>query len=229
MKKWKFLSFLIGFFVLSYGLGLIFHDKYLLGSTTLFLGCFQNLLMVNGKWYEKSVGILETVFNAVVNFVNGLYGTVLLAFFVSLPISIFSLVNWKKNQQNGIVKINKMSTKLSIFVILAITLATIVISFLLSLIPSQNLPTLDTLSIILTISGTLLIALRFKEGWIFWIFSSVINFTKWCVMLTKNLTNNAIMMMICAIVYFALNIWGYVSFLKMRKKQENYNNQEIKA
>lgn len=111
MKKLKVFCYIVVVCGFSYGLGFIFHDQYFLGSTTLFLGCMQTLLMTMGKWYEEAVGILETITSTTVCIISGLYGSAIFTALVFIPLAIFSLVNWKNNENDGKVLLNKMETK----------------------------------------------------------------------------------------------------------------------
>ena len=220
MKKSYIILYVITTFSLSYGLGLLFDDQYLLGSTTLFFGFIQTLLMTKGKWYEEFVGLIETICSTIVCVLSCLYGSAIFTVLIFIPISIFSIVNWKKNEHDGEVTLNKMTVKKSALVLTLIVASTCLISWLISLIPNQNLPFFDTLVNILDIAGILLIALRYKEGWILWILCNIVELTMWIILEMDGVNNNSIMMIITAVIFLALNIWGFVSFLKLRKKQE---------
>lgn len=223
MKKSKVLYTILYFlltFVFSYGLGILFKDKYLLGSTTLYLGCIETYFMTKGKWYEEFVGIFETIVSTVVCVFACMYGSAIFTVIIYIPLSIFGIVNWKKNEKDDEVKLNKMTWKKSVITISIIVLATAVLSILLSLIPTQKLAVLDAAGDILNICGILLIALRYKEGWIVWILCNFVDLATWITALVKDYSSNAIMMIIMSIAYIILNIWGFYSFIKMRKKQE---------
>ena len=205
---------------LSLVLGFIFSDYYFLGCATLFLGFTQTLLLSKGKWWEEVVGIAEAIFVATVAWIAHLYGTVIFTMLIYIPMSIFSMINWKKHQYNGVVHINKMTIKASLFIVFSLCCSVVLVSFGLSKIPNQNLPIMDTISNLMDICGLILIALRFKEGWIFWILCSTIDFIMWAVLLSQGESMNAIMMVIVSAVNIAINCWGFYSFVKLRKKQE---------
>lgn len=207
-------------FIFSYGLGILFKDKYLLGSTTLFLGFVQTYFATKGKWFEEFVGIFETIFTAIVCALTCMYGSAIFTIIIYIPLSIFSIINWKKHEKDYEVMLNKMTWKKSLIVISLILILTIILSLLLSLIPTQRLAILDAAGDILNIFGILLIALRYKEGWIVWILCNFVDLSTWIVALINNYSSNAIMMIIMSLVYIALNIWGFYSFIKLRKNQE---------
>ncbi len=206
--------------IFSLVLGFIFSDYLMLGSCVLFLGCVQTLFLSKGFWWEELFGITEALLVAIVALNANLYGTAIFTAFVYVPLSVFSLVNWKKHQYGGIVKINKMDTQNSILLVLILCISIVVFSFLLSLLPNQNLPVLDTISNMLDICGIILIALRYKEGWIFWILCSLADFVMWGILFLQDKSLNAIMMIIVSVVNIIINMWGFWSFIKIRKQQE---------
>ena len=216
----KTIAYFIATFLVSYGLGWIFHDKWFLGSTTLYAGFIQTYFLTKGKWFEEFAGMFETMFTAIVCGLSGLYGNAIFTVLIYLPLTIFSLVNWKKHDNDGEVALNKMTFKKSILVIVSVIVSTLVISYLLSLIPGQKFPLFDTITNIFDICAILLIALRYKEGWILWIIDNVVDLTMWAMMYIKGYSGNAIMMMIMSVIYMGLNIWGFLSFIKLRRGQE---------
>lgn len=206
-------------YIFSFGLGLIFKDQYLLGSLTMYLGFLQTYFMAYGKWYEEFIGMLGTIASSVLCSLSGMYATAIFSLLVYIPLSIFSMVNWKKNAKDNEVNLNEMTVKKSILTLFLVVVATALVSFLLSLIPTQHLAVLDTAGDILNISGIILIALRYKEGWLIWVLGSLVDLVTWIVVYQNHFSNNAIMMIIMSIAYIFLNLWGYLSFIKIRKKQ----------
>lgn len=226
MKKKTFtIVFLIASFCVSFGLGILFSDKYLLGSISLFFGCVQTLYTTKGKWFEAAIGILGTLISIIICLLTGLYGSIIFAVIVYIPLSIFNIINWKKHENNAVVKLNKMTPIKSMITILLVIISTALIGFLLSLIPSQKLAFWDACSNILNVCGILLIALRYKEGWIFWIICNFVEITIWILVSINGYSQNAIMLIIKNVIYIALNIWGYIAFIKLRKQQETQASQ----
>ncbi len=206
-------------FILSFVLGIISHDHYFLGSITLFLGCVQTYLTTKGKWYEALLGILGTLISIIICAITGLYGSIIFAVAVYIPLSIFNLINWKKHESNHVVNLKRMTVGKSLLTILIVTLTTTTLAWLLSLIPTQKLAFWDACSNILNVCGILLIALRYKEGWLVWILCNFVEVATWALALWKGYSPNAIMMIIKNIIYIGMNIWGYLSFLKLIKAQ----------
>lgn len=216
MKK---IIIIIATVLVVFGVGILVHDKYLLGSATLCFGMLQVTLMMKGSWVAELLAVFETLVGCGIYYLNGLYGSVIFSILVYVPIGIYSVISWKKNQQDGVVKINKFTLKKSVVVVSLILCFVLILSLLLSIIPSQNLSFLDALSNGLNIAGMLLIAFRYKEGWFFWICCNLVEIVTWSIMISNG-SENGIMMIIICVVYIILDVFAIRSFMKMRNNQE---------
>lgn len=203
----------------SFGLGYFLHDKWFLGSLTLFLGCVQNLLMRRCKWFEEFAGLAETLVSTSVCFFSGLYGSAIFALLIYIPLAVFSIVTWKNNQIQGRVALKHMRAEKATIVVCLVVVFTAIISAGLFFIPGQNLPVFDTATNILDIAGIVLIALRYKEGWVCWFVCEVVEVVMWALMLGKG-SGNAAMMIVTCTTYLVLYVWGFVSFAKTAQKQQ---------
>lgn len=105
-KKFTIIYFIFTF-ILSFGLGVLFKDKFLMGSTTLYLGFVQTYFMTKGKWYEEFVGIFETIMSSTVYIFACMYGSAIFTVLIYIPLSIFSIINWKKHENDNVVYIFK--------------------------------------------------------------------------------------------------------------------------
>ncbi len=207
-------------FIFSYGLGMIFKDQYLLGSTTLYLGFVQMYFTAKGKWFEEFVGIFQNLLSTITCVMASMYASAVFTAIVYIPLSVFSLVTWKNNEKDSEVRLNKMSAKMSLLTIVLVLVSTLVFSLLLSIIPTQRFAILDTAGDILNICGIILIAMRYKEGWLVWLMGSFVDLATWTLVLSGGHSNNGVMMILMSVVYIFLDCWGYASFIKLRKKQE---------
>ena len=219
-KVTKNLFICLVFLIISLLLGVICDDYLLIGSITLFFGCSQILFMTQGIWWQEIFGILENLFTIAICLFSKLYGSVIFTVLIFLPISIFTLSTWKSNQTNGSVMINQMTSKASITTIFILIASTILISVGLSKLPNQNLPVLDTLCNMFDLAAVVLLALRYKEGWIMWILCAITNLIMWTKLYITGQSQNSLMMIILSVIYLGMYCWGYISFVKIRKKQE---------
>ena len=113
--------------------------------------------------------------------------------------------------------------KNSLIICSAILVGSVILGFLLSLIPSQNLAFLDSTSQIINICGVVLVAIRFRECWYVWLANNIIDLTIWIVNIIKH-TPNCEMALITSIMYLVMNIIGVIAWIKIERKQKKLNN-----
>ena len=210
--------------IISFLLGIVF-DDYLWGSLTLLFGFLNSYYMAIGKWENYIFGILFTLTYTYICTINGLYGWLIFSVLVYLPINICGIVNWFKNKVDETVQMKSFTLKNSIIICSSILVGSLLLGFLLSLIPSQNLAFLDSASQIINICGCVLVAIRFKECWYVWLANNLIDLIIWIVNVSKG-TVNAEMTLITSIMYLVMNVIGLICWIKTERKQKLATIQE---
>lgn len=204
--------------LVSFILGIIFND-YIWGTLTLIFGFLNSYYMAIGKWQNYIYGILFTLTYTYICTINGLYGWLIFSIVFYLPVQIYGIINWFKNKQGEEVKMKSFTLKNSLIICSLILIFSIVLGFLLSLIPSQNLAFLDSTSQIINICGVVLVAIRFRECWYIWLANNLIDLSIWIVNTIKG-TINSEMALITSIMYLVMNIIGLVSWIKIERRQK---------
>lgn len=204
--------------VISFILGIITQD-YILGPLTLIFGFLNSYYMAVGKWQNYIYGILFTLTYACICTINGLYGWLIFSILIYLPVQIYGIINWFKNETDEVVKMKSFTLKNSIIICIATIFFSVLLGLLLSLIPNQNLAFLDSTSQIINICGIILIAIRFRECWYVWLANNVIDLVIWIINFVKG-TDNATMTLITSIMYLIMNVIGLISWIKIEKKQK---------
>lgn len=215
----KNLLIILSTIIISIILGIIFND-YIWGTLTLIFGFLNAYFMAIGKWQNYIFGILFTITYTVICTINGLYGWLIFSIIFYLPIQIYGIVDWKRNKKDKSVELKSFTMKNSIIICTSILLSSIILGFLLSLIPSQNLSFLDSTSQILNISGCILVALRFKECWIIWFANNFIDLIIWIINTIKG-TVNSEMTLIMSIMYLVMNIISLFIWIRIERRQKN--------
>ena len=203
--------------------GLLFNDL-IWGTLTLAFGFLNAYYMALGKWENYIYGILFTLTYAYICTINGLYGWLIFSIIFYLPVQIYGIVNWFKNKTDDVVEVKSFTLKNSIIICSSIIAGSVVLGFLLSLIPSQNLAFLDSTSQIINISGVILVAIRFKECWYVWIANNLIDTIIWIVN-AINRTTNAEMALLTSIMFLVMNVVGLIYWIKTERKQKTQNTK----
>lgn len=198
--------------------GIISKD-YFLGTIILICGLLNSYYASIGKIYNYIFGALYCLLSGCVCYLNGLYGIAILSLVIYFPSQIHGFISWKKNTSNNEVQVRGFNTKNSIIITTSCIVGSIILGFLLSNIPRQQLAFLDASSNIINLCGIILMNLRFKECWTVWLFNNSIDLSIWVINFVKG-SPNSTMMLLVSIGYLIINVYGFIKWIKMAKNKE---------
>lgn len=201
--------------------GIISKD-YFLGTIILICGLLNSYYASIGKIYNYVFGALYCLLSGYVCYLNGLYGIAILSLVIYFPSQIQGYLSWKKNTNNNEVQVRGFNTKNSIIITTSCVVGSIILGFLLSKIPGQQLAFLDASSNIINLCGIILMNLRFKECWGVWLFNNSIDLSIWIINFVKG-SPNSTMMLLVSIGYLLINVYGLIKWIKMAKNKEVKN------
>lgn len=198
----------------------ILTKDYFLGTIILICGLLNSYYASIGKIYNYIFGAIYSLLSGYICYINGLYGIAILSFLIYFPSQIQGYISWKKNSNNNEIKIRSFNTKNSIIITISCIMGSIILGYLLSKIPTQQLAFLDASSNIINICGIILMNLRFKECWSIWLFNNSIDVSIWIINYIKG-TSNSPMMLLVSLGYLLINIYGLIQWIKKTKTKEN--------
>lgn len=148
-------------------------------SLVLVSGVVCVTLAASGMKETHLIGIVNSLSYAYLAFNEGLYGEFALNTLFYLPMGVIGYFTWKKHSQGTFVAMRRLSTQRMIqlagFLVVSIT----VVYGLLSQLPGQNLSFLDAVTNQFAIVATLLMVMRFREQWFFYISLNVLMIVLW--------------------------------------------------
>ena len=109
------------------------------------------------------------------------------------------------------VKVREFTFKNSIIITLSCIIGSIILGYLLTLIPTQRLAFMDATSNCINLCGVILMILRFKESWWLWLINNIIDLIIW-VITVINGGNGSVMMLLVSIGYLLINIYGVIKW-----------------
>lgn len=175
--------------------GLLSGD-WIVGSVILFSGLLSAYFASIGKRWNYLFGLVNYILMGYVAFRNHLFGTGAFYIFACAPLQIHGFISWSKNLKNANVrtrKFNKRTSIITIITIITCTIGSTVVSFLLSLIPSQQLSFLDATTNCVNLCGIILMNLRYMEAWWLWLVNNIIDLTIWTLILFTGENDRATM------------------------------------
>ncbi len=205
-------------FVFSAVLGILSHDL-IIGGLILFTSIMNSYLASIGKKANYITGFISCLLTGYVSLKNNLYGLFFFYIFIFAPFQIYGFINWKNNEdKNSNVIVRGFTLKNSIIIILSCIIGSLVLGYLLTLIPNQNLAFMDAASNCINLCGVILMILRFKESWWVWLFNNIIDLIIWIIMAANN-GPSSWMMLLSSLAYLLINIYGIFKWSIEAKKK----------
>lgn len=203
--------------IVSIVCGILSYDL-LVGGIILVTGLLCAYFASEGKRINYILGLINYLLMGYVSLKNNLFGLFFFYVFVFAPLQISGFITWKKNlDADSSVKVKRFKIKSSIIVVTSCLVGSVMLGYLLTLIPGQNLPFLDSASNCINLCGVILMILRFEESWWLWLINNIIDLTIWIVMTLSN-GHGSVMMLLVSIGYLLINIYGIIKWNKKAKQ-----------
>ena len=218
--KQKHLIFSLICILISIISGVLSKDL-LIGGTILATGLLSAYFASEGKRINYILGLINYLLMGYVSFKNNLYGLFFFYIFIFSPLQINGYIEWNKNLNNdNDVNVREFTLKNSIIITLSCIIGSFILGYLLSQIPEQRLAFMDASANCINLCGVILMILRFKEAWWIWLANNIIDLFIWIITCTEQ-GKGAIMMLLVAIGYLLINIYGIIKWNIEAKKGNN--------
>lgn len=157
-------------------------NEIIIGGTSLFTGLLCAFFSSEGKRTNYILGLINYLLIGYVSFKNGLYGLSFFGVIICPILQIQGYISWSKNlNKENNVKVREFTLKNSIIITLSCIIGSLILSCLLTLIPTQRIAFLDASSNIINLCAVILAILRFKECWWIWLINSIIDLSIWLI------------------------------------------------
>ncbi len=207
----KYLVVTILSLIISVISGLISNDL-IIGGTILLTGLLCAYFASEGKRINYILGLINYLLMGYVAFKNNLFGIFFFYIFIFSPLQINGFITWNKNLNGDKnVKVREFTLKNSIIITLSCIIGSIILGYLLTLIPTQRLAFMDATSNCINLCGVILMILRFKESWWLWLINNIIDLIIW-IITAINGGNGLIMMLLVSVGYLLINIYGVIKW-----------------
>lgn len=196
----------------------IFSNDIIIGGLNLFTALLCAYFSCEGKRISYILGLINYLLIGYVSFINHLYGLFIFSVIICPILQIQGYICWSKNlNEDNTVKVREFTLKNSIIITIACLVGSLILSYLLSLIPGERIAFLDALSNIINLCGVVLAILRFKECWWIWLVNNIIDLIIWIITFTGKGTGST-MMLLVSIGYLLINIYGIIKWNIEAKK-----------
>jgi len=172
-------------------------------------------LAKRSKWcflfvFINSAGLI------IIGFITSLYSEVLINTLFWIPYSVTGFILWNKHldkeEDKHLTQVSGLKTWQTVTIILSIVIVSLLWSRVLVLLGDSQ-PILDAFSTFFQLTTGILILLRLKEQWLFWIGYILVSATIWILL-------NQWIMLVISFGYFSNSVYGLIHWSKYIKNHK---------
>lgn len=207
------ITFILGSF-------LIFDRGSYLTLAASLMGATALIFCAKGNPIGMTIMVVFCIFYGYIAWTFRYYGELMTYVFMSLPMSVFSLVSWLKNPYKGKVSevaIRKLSCKDILVMVLSTVAVTVVFYFILAYFGTANLIP-STFSVATSFFAVFLMSKRSPYFALAYAANDVVLIVLW--VLASITDRSYISVVICFITFLVNDIYSFINWKRMQKKQE---------
>ena len=185
------------------------------------IGVTSLIFCAKGNPIGQLLMILFSIVYGVISYSFAYYGEMITYLGMSGPMATFALISWLKNPYKGKksqVKVNKTSRKETVFMLVLSVLVTVLFYFILKYFGTANLIP-STISITTSFIAVYLTFRRSPYFAFVYAINDLVLIVLWTLATLTDI--NYVSVLICFIVFFINDIYGFISWLRMERLQKN--------
>lgn len=215
-------------FYLIFGLLTNYIIGYLTKSTFISLvsatcSIFNAIFMAKGSFVGYFFALFETITYILTSWSQHYYSEVIVNVFGLLPLTIYGLINWLKNQnkETNTVNIKQLSVKEVAIVVLSQVIMSFGYYQLLKYFNNDML-LISTINLAFTILGIYFNSRASVLTFVVYILNCVFKATLWVAPILKGDYSNT-PVLVATLLYFISDTYGLINWTRLRKIQQNEN------
>ena len=198
---------------------IISQDSGYIGFIASLIGVTALILCAKGNPVCQVLMIIFCMIYTYISYTFSYYGEMITYACMSLPMAVFSLVSWLRNPFKGNkaeVKVNRLKSKEHIFMAFLVVAVTVTFYFILRAFDTANLIP-STLSVATSFGAAYLTFRRNPYYAIWYAANDIVLIVLWTLAAMKDISY--ISVIICFVTFLANDIYGFISWKKMEKRQ----------
>ena len=197
----------------------VFDRRNYLTLASSLIGVTSLIFTAKGNTIGQILMIVFSLLYGYISFVFTYYGEMLTYLCMTMPMAIFALISWLKNpykKNKAEVKVNRLKKGEPVFMWIATAIITLIFYFILSafhtknIIPSTISVTTSFLAVYLTFRRNPFYAIGYAAN-------DIVLIVLWILATIEN--TSYLSVVVCFVTFFANDIYGFISWQKMAKKQ----------
>ena len=198
---------------------LISQDSGTVGLIASLIGVTALILCAKGNPLGQVFMIVFCCMYTYISYTFSYYGEMITYACMSLPMAVFSLVSWLRHPFKGNkaeVKVNRVKGKEYVFLVALDIVVTAVFYFILKYFDTANL-FFSTISITTSFGAAYLTMRRSPYYALWYVANDIVLIVLWSLAALKDISY--ISVIICFVAFLANDIYGFISWKKMQKRQ----------
>ena len=176
------------------------------------------IFIAKGDVTGQVLTVVFSLFYAVISLQFRYYGEMITYLGMTAPIAILSVISWLKHPYRGAaeVKVHYLTRKQTLLMIILTIVVTFGFYFILAAFHTANLM-ISTISIATSFSASYLMLFRSPAYALAYAANDVVLITLWILATIDSLSY--LPMVICFLMFFINDVYGFINWMKIRKKQ----------
>ncbi len=181
------------------------------------IGVTALIFVAKGDALGQLLTVVFSVFYAIVSFQFKYYGEMITYLGMSAPMAMFSVISWLKHPYAECeVKIKKITKKEAVLLVLSAAAITAIFYFILKALGTNTL-LVSTFSVTTSFFAAALLYLRSPYYAAAYAANDLVLIVLWVVASIKDVS--FVPMVVCFAVFFANDLYGFINWKRMQKKQ----------
>ena len=200
---------------------MIFDRENYLTLFASMVGVTSLIFCAKGNPIGQVLMVIFSIVYGIISYSFAYYGEMITYLGMSGPMALFALIAWLKNPYKGKksqVKVNKISKNETTFMLILSVLVTILFYFILKNFGTANLIP-STISITTSFIAVYLTFRRSPYFAFVYAINDLVLIVLWTLATLTDI--NYMSVLICFIVFFINDIYGFISWLRMEKSQKS--------
>lgn len=184
------------------------------------VGVTSLIFNAKGNPFGQFLMVIFSLLYGIISYTFTYYGEMITYLGMTAPMAVFALVSWLRNPYNGNkaeVKVNRLKLNEKIFMVLLTTIVTFIFYYILAAFHTANL-VISTISIT---TSFLAVYLTFKRSVFYAIAyaaNDIVLILLWVLAAFSDISYLSVA--ICFIMFLVNDIYGFINWTKMQKRQE---------
>lgn len=200
-------------------------ENYLTLAASL-IGVTSLIFNAKGNPFGQFLMVIFSILYGIISFTFAYYGEMITYLGMTAPMAVFALISWLRNPYNGNkaeVKVNRLKLKEMAFMILLTVVVTLIFYFILTAFHTANI-ILSTISVTTSFLAVYLTFRRSAFYAIAYAANDVVLIILWILATLSDISYLSVV--ICFVMFLANDIYAYINWSKMQKRQEANSSKQ---